>query len=156
MTIMVDKEAPMAPGFYLKARTGGFTVHLHASAEHVRRIRELTARTLDGAGVGADIAHSAELVASELVGNAVRACGPFAPLVVDVQAGADAVAVSVHDPDGEHLPRRGCGPLDDPHSESGRGLLLVDLLAPGWQAVLTPIGKQICCRLPLAEGDVHA
>ncbi|WP_267888241.1 hypothetical protein [Streptomyces sp. NRRL S-4] len=38
--------------------------------------------------------------------------------------------------------------LDDVTAEFGRGLPLMDLLAPGWDVTLTPVGKQIRCLLP--------
>lgn len=81
---------------------------------------------------------------SELVGNAVRACGPRAPLVVDVYTGRDGITVAVHDPAADLLPHRtAAGEL----AESGRGLVLLDLLAPGWTVERSPVGKQIRCRL---------
>ena len=58
------------------------------------------------------------------------------------------VAVNVHDPDPGALPRRRATPLDSAEAETGRGLGLVDLLAPGWSVRRSVIGKQVCCRVP--------
>jgi hypothetical protein len=46
------------------------------------------------------------------------------------------------------LPVREGVRLDDPEAESGRGLPLVDLLAPGWRVTGTPVGKQMRCWIP--------
>ena len=90
-------------------------------------------------------------MASELIGNSVRACGDLVPLVVEVDTGRRGVSVKVHDPDRRALPRRSDMPSDC-GAESGRGLPLVDLLAPGWQVARTPIGKQVSCHLPYERG----
>ncbi|MEV7465453.1 ATP-binding protein [Streptomyces kronopolitis] len=134
-------------GFYLVLRDAGFALYMSASQEHVREMRQLVFKTVAGAGIGEEVAGSAQLVASELVGNAVEACGDFAPLVVDIDAGSEGVTVKVHDPDRDRLPRRPGTELDDDQAESGRGLGLVDLLTSGWQVTRTPVGKQLSCRV---------
>ena len=139
--------AEAAPGFYLLVRSTGFAVHMSASASHLRFVRELADATLTAAGVDAELAQDVQLVASELIGNSVRACGDFVPLVVEVDADPRGVTVKVHDPDRLALPKRSEMPSDC-GAESGRGLPLVDLLAPGWQVARTPTGKQISCHLP--------
>jgi anti-sigma regulatory factor (Ser/Thr protein kinase) len=141
--------APHAPGFYLAERSAGFTLHLTASAQALRATRALVAETLTRAGVAMSVIEDVQLVVSELTANAVRACGGFVPLVVEVEADPAGVSISVHDPDSVRLPRRAAGamPTDE---ESGRGLLLVDALAPGWRVVRTPTGKQVRCRVPRA------
>ena len=139
--------AEAAPGFYLLVRSTGFAVHMSASASHLRFVRQLADATLAAAGIDPELAQDVQLVASELIGNSVRACGDFVPLVVEVDADPRGVTVKVHDPDRLALPKRS-GMPSDCAAESGRGLPLVDLLAPGWQVVRTPTGKQISCRLP--------
>jgi len=99
-------------------------------------------------GIEADAVDSAQLVLSELVGNSVRAYGDYVPLVVEVYVTAFGVAVKVHDPDPGALPRRRATPLDSAEVETGRGLGLVDMLAPGWSVRRSVIGKQVCCRVP--------
>ncbi len=102
---------------------------------------------------------------SELCGNAVRACGDFVPLVAELElesvtahsanprrvgpSAPTAAWVRLHDPRRDTRPRLTGVRLDDPRVESGRGLALVDLLAPGWQVSETPVGKQIRCRVPV-------
>jgi anti-sigma regulatory factor (Ser/Thr protein kinase) len=145
MTLMAVAED--TEGFFLQSRPRGFSAHLVASAGHLREVRHLTLVTLEKAGVDAEVCQAAELLVSELVGNAVHACGPHVPLVVEVDAEAGGVFVRVHDPLGDKLPERSTTPLDDADAESGRGLLIVDALAPHWTVHRTPIGKQIVCPL---------
>ncbi|GII89113.1 hypothetical protein Ssi03_71030 [Sphaerisporangium siamense] len=135
-------------GFYLAVREDGFVVHMNVCEENLRAVREVTQVVLGAAGVEMEVVESARLVASELVGNAVRACGHWAPVVVEVEADSRGVWVRVHDPCPDRLPvRTGVAP-GDAQAESGRGLWLLDALAPGWDVALTPIGKQVRCLLP--------
>ncbi|MQY16421.1 hypothetical protein SRB5_66200 [Streptomyces sp. RB5] len=142
-------------GWYPTRTPGGFILHLSATPEHLRAVRGLVEQTLTGAGADGDLTHAAKLVLSELCGNAVRACGDFVPLVAELEAEPgdggrpEAVWVRLHDPQGGVRPRASAGRMDDPYAESGRGLALVELLAPGWDTTLTPVGKQIRCRVPL-------
>ncbi|SHN34671.1 ATP-binding protein [Actinacidiphila paucisporea] len=132
------------PGLYLRRRPGGFTAHLTASEHSLATVRHLTADVLQFHGADRESTGAAQLVLSELVGNAVRACGTDVPLVVDVYRNRDGITVAVHDPAPDQLPHRtAAGDL----AESGRGLVLLDLLAPGWTVDRSPIGKQIRCRL---------
>ncbi|MGX8905417.1 ATP-binding protein [Streptomyces netropsis] len=152
MRAMADVTAFQTPGFYRRARPRGFAVHLNVTEEHLRRVRELTVRTLTRFGVGEETAEAARLVVSELVGNAVRVCGDFVPVVVEVDVMPPGVVVNVHDPEPLRMPsRKGAAP-DDGEAESGRGLILLDLLAPEWRVFWSPIGKMICCRVPRCDG----
>ncbi|MFJ2020604.1 ATP-binding protein [Streptomyces nodosus] len=117
---------PPTLGWYPTPTPTGFVLHLSATPRHLRAVRGLVEKTLCGAGAADDLTQAVQLVLSELCGNAVRACGDFVP-----------------------RPRLTGVRLDDPHAESGRGLALVDLLAPGWDVAVTPIGKQIRCRVPV-------
>ncbi|MCC9742273.1 ATP-binding protein [Streptomyces sp. MNU89] len=147
-----------ALGWYPAVTPAGFVLHLSATPRHLSATRRLVEKTLCGAGVDADLTDSVQLVLSELYGNAVRACGDFVPLVAEVEveaapgmgAGApSAVWVRLHDPYRAARPRRTGVRLDDPEAESGRGLPIVDLLAPGWDVTATPVGKQVRCRVPV-------
>jgi anti-sigma regulatory factor (Ser/Thr protein kinase) len=149
MARVVETVAEAAPGFYLIDSDHGFVVHINASAERLRLVRDLAGKRLTAAGVNTETAEGARLVASELIGNAVRCCGDLVPLVVEVDAEDElGVWVKVHDPDSDHLPCRSGARMDDSEAESGRGLSLVDVLAPGWEVTVTPVGKQIRARLP--------
>jgi anti-sigma regulatory factor (Ser/Thr protein kinase) len=122
-----------------------------ASEENLRQMRAVVFASVTGSGISEETAESARLVASELVGNVVRLCGPFAPVVVQVRPRGDHVLVQVHDPEPATLPeRRGQSP-DSAEAETGRGLWILDALAPGWQVDPTPVGKQITCTLPAQD-----
>ncbi|MFF4499117.1 ATP-binding protein [Streptomyces sp. NPDC001401] len=143
---------PTTPGFYLRPRPHGFAAHVCASPQNLCAVRQLARAELLAQGIEDDAVDSAQLVLSELVGNSVRAYGEYVPLVVEVYVTAYGVAVNVHDPDPEALPRRRATPLDSAEAEAGRGLGLVDLLAPGWHVRRSAIGKQVCCRVPAEPG----
>ncbi|MFD2687261.1 ATP-binding protein [Streptomyces phyllanthi] len=134
-------------GFYLRPRPHGFAAYLCASPENLCAVRQLARAELLARGVEADVIDSVQLVLSELVGNSVRAYGDYVPLVVEVYVTSHGVAVNVHDPDSDALPRRRATPLDSAEAETGRGLGLVDLLAPGWHVRKSTIGKQVCCQV---------
>lgn len=139
------------PGYYLRPRPQGFAAHISASPLNLRAVRELTRTELLSQGLTSGVVDSAQLVLSELVGNSVQACGDHVPLVVEVYVASYGIAVNVHDPDPGVLPRRRAIALDSAEAEGGRGLGLVDLLAPGWQVRRSAIGKQVCCRVPAEE-----
>ncbi|MEU2086640.1 ATP-binding protein [Streptomyces albus] len=127
-----------------------------ASAARLRLVRELAGKTLCEAGVDTGTIATVQLVVSELMANAVRACGDMVPLVVEVAAEEGGVSVKVHDPEADLLPS--CRPLAlvGTEAESGRGLGLVGVLAPGWRVARTPVGKQIVCSVPYADRPAKA
>lgn len=135
-------------GFYLQPRPDGFVLHMSASREHVQAMRIHVYKSVTGAGVDEDTADTARLLASELVGNAVRLCGPWAPVVVRIVNAAEHVRVQVHDPEPEAIPRRSWRTPDNGRAETGRGLWILDAVAPGWSVEPSPIGKQVSCTLP--------
>lgn len=147
MTPVAAQIEEATPGFYITRTRHGFRAHLTASAARLRTLRELTGKVLAEAGVDGDTVDNTLLVVSELCGNAVRACGDHVPLVVEVHTAPAGVWVKVHDPETLEMPRRAGVALDDPEAESGRGLPLVDFLAPGWHTAITAVGKQVRCLL---------
>lgn len=140
---------PPRPGFYARHRNQGFVAHFNASPARMRRVRMLTGTALSQLGLAAEAAENAQLVVSELAGNSIRVLGDHVPLVVEVYVTGFGVAVNVHDPEPGRVPLRTAVDLGDPEAESGRGLGLVDLLAPGWHVVRSPVGKQVRCRVPI-------
>ncbi|MFE9425245.1 ATP-binding protein [Kitasatospora sp. NPDC006697] len=150
MLAVASDPAMIESGFYLQARRSGFSAHVSADQRNLRRLRALARRMLEDAGVGECTVEDALLVLTELVANAVRACGDFAPLVVEAELTPCGIEITCHDPDPHHRPCRPGTAPDDPEAESGRGLFLLDALAPGWSVVRTPTGKQVRCCLPHA------
>jgi anti-sigma regulatory factor (Ser/Thr protein kinase) len=140
-----------ACGFYLAIRPGGFALHMSASREHMRQMRAYVFEAVASAGAGEQVADAARLVASELVGNAVRLCGPWTPVVVQIISKPDQVQVQVHDPEPAVMPGRRAEPPDNADLTSGRGLWILDALAPGWTVEPTPVGKQVTATLPCGE-----
>ncbi len=143
------------PGYYLRHCPQGFAVHFCASSSNLRAVRELARTGLLAQGLAADVVDSVLLVLSELVGNSVRACGDHVPLVAEVYVTLYGIAVNVHDPDPGISTRRRETPLDSADAEGGRGLGVVDLLAPGWHVQQSAIGKQVRCRVPVESQCVR-
>jgi anti-sigma regulatory factor (Ser/Thr protein kinase) len=126
---------------------------MSANEANLREMRQAVFMAVAAAGMGEEVADSARLVASELVGNAVRACGPWAPVVVQVHLGERDVLVQVHDPDPAARPVRGERAPDNAEEVTGRGLWILDAIAPGWTVQATPLGKQVACTLPAQRGS---
>ncbi|MGW3652485.1 ATP-binding protein [Streptomyces sp. NPDC000878] len=148
-TMVADRPVLPAsvPGVYLRHRAGGFVAHITASEFAFSTVRGLTASVPVGYGVGQDTADTAEWVVSELLGNSVRACGDHVPLVVEVYVTGCGIQVNVHDPAVDLPPRRSAVAMDSDTAESGRGLGLLDMLAPGWDSAPSPVGKQVRCQI---------
>lgn len=121
--------------------------HEATSASAVRR--ELTAdlrlHRLDD-----DAVDAVTLVASELVGNAIRHAGASADNVLDIgwTVGRDEVVISVEDPSSRLPERREA----TPRSPDGRGLRIVEALSVAWGADPTPRGKRVWARVRV-RGD---
>ena len=148
-TMVADRPVLPAsvPGFYLRHRAGGFVAHITASEFAFSTVRGLTASVPGAHGADQDTADTAAWVVSELLGNALRACGDHVPLVIEVYATGRGIQVTVHDPAAELPLHRSTVAMDSDTAESGRGLGLLDMLAPGWDAVPSPVGKQIRCHI---------
>lgn len=115
-----------------------------ASASAVRR--ELTF-DLELRGVQPDVIDQVTLVASELVSNAIRHCGPDARDTLDVSWAIDADDVTINVEDSSHeLPRMRQAAPDAPN---GRGLAIVTALTQDWGAERTPNGKRVWARIGL-------
>ena len=115
---------------------------LHGPAQARSAVAACAARL----GLDAD-ADDLLLVVSELVTNAVLHGLP--PVRVRLRSAADALSVEVFD-QGHVLPDRGDG---EPDQESGRGLLLVEVLANRWGSRASGAGKVVWAELPLPDPD---
>ncbi|WP_179202119.1 ATP-binding protein [Streptomyces caniscabiei] len=136
----------------------GFRADLTASREAVSGVRALTRSVPATYGTDQGLAESAELVVSELMGNAVRAStsGKAVLLVVEVHAapvGSPGIEVIVHDTvTGQ--PNRGDAALDSAEAESGRGLGILDALTDRWSvepSTEPSFTKMIRCLVSRAE-----
>jgi sigma-B regulation protein RsbU (phosphoserine phosphatase) len=91
---------------------------------------------------GASVLDDAVLLASETVTNAVRHGRP--PIVLSVECTGDAIEVRVRDESPVMAVAPELGVLD----ESGRGLILVELLSDGWGVDMLPgAAKEVWFRL---------
>ena len=119
-----------------------------AEAKWVGRCRALGADKLRAWGLSS-LAESAQLLISELVTNALRH-GESTEVGVRLLITMDVVVIEVHDgsPDLPHVRHAG------PDEESGRGMLLVDVIAESWG--VSPDGTRTWCALstsPLPRGS---
>ena len=104
---------------------------VRAEPQSAAAVRRDIARTLLDDGIAADVVDDVQLVASELVGNAVRHARalPAGLLRVSWEQSAGGITISVTDGGGTHRPRaRQAEPLDT----TGRGLSIVSALTDFW------------------------
>ncbi|MDQ0778375.1 anti-sigma regulatory factor (Ser/Thr protein kinase) [Streptomyces aurantiacus] len=121
-------------------------VNLAEEAEPLPHVRDQVRQTLDG-HASASVVDDAVLVASELVGNAVRHT-VTGPDCISVEVYRDVAVVSVHDADADAdsvRPRKDVS-YDD---LGGRGLRIVDELTADWFARTTAIGKVVVAVVQL-------
>lgn len=122
------------------------TLSVPATPTAVASVRHQAVEAIQGWEVDLDdeVVHTAELVISELVTNAVRYAGR-GQVSLEVQLLAAVLRVEVLD-SSPVLPRPG---LPDEHSENGRGLFLVAALADRYAAEPTPTGKRCWAEIAL-------
>jgi anti-sigma regulatory factor (Ser/Thr protein kinase) len=112
-------------------------------------VRHSIADDLAGSGIDSDSIDDVVLVASELVGNAVRhAAASFdSSLAVSWDVEADAVVVRVLDGSPE-LPRQRATKDTE---NSGRGLAIVAAVSADWGVRRNEHGKQVWARVAIAR-----
>ncbi|MBQ0882022.1 ATP-binding protein [Streptomyces rochei] len=122
-----------------------FALSVTATPTAVTAARHRAVDAIEGwdAALSNEVVHTAELVISEFITNAVRhaAAGPVS---LSVRLDEQSLRIEVCD-DCPELPRPG---LPDPCSESGRGLFLVAALADRYGVEPTVVGK--CCWAEIA------
>ncbi|WP_198042097.1 ATP-binding protein [Kitasatospora azatica] len=108
--------------------------HMLRAILRYRRLEHLTA--------------DAELVASELVTNAIQHAPDQRPITITVDLDEQWLSLAVRDHSADWP--RPAEPV--PSQENGRGLLLVGRLAGSWHcAAHTDGGKTVSCRLPVSD-----
>lgn len=117
------------------------------TAASVAAVRRSIAADLMTSGVDEERVHDVTLVASELVGNAVRhtELDPGEELGISWTLSPTDVMVSVADA-GEGEPRLRVVSADEP---SGRGLAIVDQLASTWGVEHLQRGKRVWAQIPI-------
>ncbi|MFF4398161.1 ATP-binding protein [Streptomyces sp. NPDC001480] len=132
-----------------------FTEQFSSSPRGAQLARRLAVRRMEewGHPPTSDVSCTVALVVGELVANAVRhgrVPGRTFGLRLALDAPAGLVRVEVSDAASEkRLPA--APPLSGPDGESGRGLLLVDVLAVRWgSAPRRPLGKTVWAEVELA------
>ncbi len=124
--------------------------HIAASAALVRHQLACDLARYD---LPSEAIDDAVLVASELVGNAVRHTRASESGTLDVSWDVDTsgVRVSVGDPsDTPPSPRAAAG-----HETEGRGLRIVDAMSDDWGVELAAHGKTVWAHVPIRRSD-HA
>ena len=127
---------------------GPVTMSIPFSAESARRVREALTSWLSSLGSDPDVVDDARLIATELVGNAVRHATPLrnGTVLVRWQEEDSALALSVCDGGGPTQPEAVDAAPDDVH---GRGLRIVDALSGKWWVERSSRRRIVHVRLPL-------
>jgi anti-sigma regulatory factor (Ser/Thr protein kinase) len=111
--------------------SGPVTMSIPFAPESASRVREALVSWLDHRGSDAAVVDDARLVATELVGNAVRHASPLnnGTVLVRWHEDGSALELSVADGGGVSEPQQTDA---KPWSEHGRGLQIVDALSSQW------------------------
>ena len=119
--------------------------HEPATASAVRRRLALE---LEFHGVDPYVVEDITLVASELIGNAIRHAGGDVSdsWAVTWVVQPNEVLISVEDPSFDMPVRRSPGP----EAPNGRGLAIVETLSSDWGVELTDRGKRVWALVPVA------
>jgi anti-sigma regulatory factor (Ser/Thr protein kinase) len=122
-------------------------VHLPADPSAAGEARAVVARTLSGWGLQ-ELLFPVQLIASELVSNAVRHAHTAADLMLRLGPGGVRIAVR----DGDPTPPRPPEAVEPTH-EGGRGLLLVSAAAHQWGVLRGSYDKIVWAEVRPAGGS---
>jgi serine/threonine-protein kinase RsbW len=138
----------MIPGMSAPLQ-GPVSMSMPFAPESASRVRAALASWLDHRGSAPEVVDEARLVATELVGNAVRHARPLAngTVLVRWQEEDSTLVLSVCDGGGPTDPE----PVDAaPYDVSGRGLKIVDALSSRWWVERNSQLHAVHVRLPLS------
>jgi anti-sigma regulatory factor (Ser/Thr protein kinase) len=128
---------------------GPVSLNIPFSAESAGRVREALESWLGDRGLAPDVVDDIRLIATELVGNAVRHASPLGngTVLVRWEAEDSTLALSVCDGGGSTEPEQvEAAPFD----VGGRGLAIVDALSSKWWVEHTSQLHTVHVRLDLA------
>jgi anti-sigma regulatory factor (Ser/Thr protein kinase) len=134
-----------------------FAAQFTSSARGARLARRLAVRRMEewGHPPASDLSCTVALLVAELATNAVchgRVPGRHFHLCLNFDARRCLIRIEVSDAASERPPTSASRP--SPDDESGRGLLLVDVLASRWGATpRVPIGKTVWAEVAMASGS---
>jgi anti-sigma regulatory factor (Ser/Thr protein kinase) len=140
----------VAPAAY-RAECGGHdaVIRTPARPESVRNLRSGTRAILDSWHLPTEVREDAELVVSELAGNAVRHGRADLTLTLSRRLGALTVTVTDHGPRAATDRVPGARTLDDDPAECGRGLLILAELTDRLTVERRPEGWRVTAALRL-------
>lgn len=143
----MEKVTAMVPGMSAQL-DGPVCVTVPFSPESAAQVRAALATWLDHRGLPPEVVDDARLVATELVGNAVRHASPLGNGSVLVRWAEEdsALTLSVCDGGGATRPAQVEADPDDVH---GRGLGIVDALSAAWWVEHNRQLHTVHVRLPL-------
>ncbi|MGW7362329.1 ATP-binding protein [Streptomyces sp. NPDC054841] len=101
-----------------------------------------------------ELVHAAQVCVTELVSNVVEHVGACTPATLAVSMSGTYLRIELHDPDTRALPTL----LNAEHeAESGRGMVLVDVVSDRWGVILRADSKVVWCELAtdLADPNGH-
>jgi len=127
---------------------GPVSMSIPFAPESAAHVREALASWLDHRGSASEVVDDARLVATELVGNAVRHASPLGngTVLVRWQEEGSVLAMSVCDGGGVNEPQR----VDaSPDALGGRGLSIVEALASRWWTERNTDLHTVHVRLPI-------
>lgn len=152
-TTTSDDEPPTDADPEADPDTGALTAPFASSLRGARLARRLAVRRMEEWGYApeSDASCAVALVVGELTANAVRhghVPGHGCRLRLGLDAGAGLVRIEVSDAAAAKRPPAAPPPAY-PDGESGRGLLLVDVLAARWGwTPRHPVGKTVWAEVP--------
>ena len=127
---------------------GPVSMNIPFSPESAGRVREALGSWLGHRGSAREVVDDARLIATELVGNAVRHASPLGngTMLVRWQEEDRALALSVCDGGGSTTPEQVAA---SPYDVDGRGLAIVDALSSRWWVEHTSRLHTVHVRLAL-------
>ena len=138
----------MIPGMTAPLQ-GPVTMNIPFSPESASRVRAALESWLDHRGSDRDVVDDARLIATELVGNAVRHASPLnnGTVLVRWREEDSTLVLSVADGGGPTRPHKENPTLEDVH---GRGLRIVETLSNRWWVEQSSHLRTVHVQLPLS------